>query len=116
MIAYFITSELNPFFAMEFLVKLQQYIGADKIDKTITDVTIILSLKKVYFYIARQVKEVIRVLEIMIDLIRQVLNCVFIRYIFYHESSSWVITYIQRIYIKYSIIVILHLLGSEDIL
>lgn len=45
--SYFVTSEFNPSFVMKFIIKLEQNLSVDKVDKSIPDVTVVLNKRLV---------------------------------------------------------------------
>jgi len=112
---YFFTTKFTPFLIMKLLIKFLQELSIKKINKPIPDVTVILKSSKNYLNITWKIKKIISLWMFPINLIRQKLYSIFIRYIFNHKCSPWIIFYIIwinikiiRIYIFIFIIIIVH--------
>ena len=86
---YLLASEFRPFSTLEHLIKLKQILSAEEVDEPIPHIALILD-------IARQIKEVIGVIEAVIDLFRELFDGVFVRDVSDHHSSA----YIQQDVIK----------------
>lgn len=90
---YLITSELDPPLIMKLLIKPIKDLSIDKVDKPIPNIAVILNLSYVnYLNITRQVQKVISIGKVKINLIRQVLNGILIRYIPNHQRGPGVMT------------------------
>lgn len=95
---------------MELLVKFKQDFCVQEVDKAVAHVAIVLIYKNDYFDVAGQVQEIVRILETLVDLCRQVLDRVLVRNVFYHESCARVMTDVVRIDLEDSIVEITQLL------
>ena len=78
---------------MKLLIKPIKDLSIDKVDKPIPNIAVILNLTYVnYLNITRQVQKVISIGKVKINLIRQVLNGILIRYIPNHQRGPGVMT------------------------
>jgi hypothetical protein len=76
---------------MELNIEIMKIVGADKVNEPVPNITIILQLRKKYFKITGQIKKVISIGKIEINLFSQVFNSIFVWYISDHDGSSWII-------------------------
>lgn len=71
------------------LVELSEVLGGKKIDESISYVALVLD-------IARQVQEIIGVFEVIVDLIRQFLDCVLVRNVSDHYRCPCIVLDVLR--------------------
>lgn len=77
-----------------------------KIDKTISNVTIILNWWKIYLKVAWQIKKVICILQCVVYFVRQISYCIFVWNVSNHDSSSWIKTNLIQYYFKHIYLVV----------
>lgn len=82
---YLLGSESSPLFAMEHLIKPPDGLKVSEVDKAV-------SLVGSALCITWQIQKIIIVAKLLINLVRQVLDCVFVWDVFDHQSRSRVLT------------------------
>lgn len=92
-LTYFFAFEFAPTLAVEAKVETFQVLAGYEIDEAITYVAVVL-------HVARQIQEIVCICVLAVDLLSQILNCVFIRNIFDHQCSSLIFFQIRRFYNK----------------
>ena len=101
---------------MELLVKLKQNFRVQKVYEPVPNIAVVLKFSRLYFDVTGQVKKVVGVGKVTVNLLGQVLDCVLVGDVPDHEGSPGVVADISWVDFEHVGVVVSYLFDRSILL